>query len=113
MGDGSYMFANPTARLVAEALGLRILVVVLNNAEWGAVRASVGGLYPEDEAACANTVPLTSPQPIPDFTKTAEARRAWARRVEAPDEVPEAIDAALADMREGRLALFDIQTLPD
>src|SRR3546814_7176982 len=42
MGDGSYMFANPTVcHQVAEALDLPVLVLVQNNAEWGAVRASV------------------------------------------------------------------------
>lgn len=115
MGDGSYMFANPTAcHQVAEALGIGILVIVLNNAEWGAVRASVGGLYPGGEAARANTMPLTSLAPIPDFTKSAEASRAWARRVEHPDDVRAAIDAALDVVdQEGRLALLDIQTLSD
>jgi acetolactate synthase-1/2/3 large subunit len=114
MGDGSYMFANPTAcHQVAEALGLGILVIVLNNAEWGAVRASVGGLYPEGAAARSNAMPLTSLQPIPEFTRTAEASRAWALRVTEPQDVRAAIDAALSITREGRLALLDIQTLPD
>jgi acetolactate synthase-1/2/3 large subunit len=98
---------------VAEALGLGILVIVLNNAEWGAVRASVGGLYPEGAAARANAMPLTSLQPIPEFTRTAEASRAWALRVTEPQDVRAAIDAALSITREGRLALLDIQTLPD
>jgi acetolactate synthase-1/2/3 large subunit len=114
MGDGSYMFANPTAcHQVAEALGLGILVVVLNNAEWGAVRASVGGLYPDGTAARANAMPLTSLRPIPDFTKTAQASRAWARRVSDPAALKTAIEEALAVTRTGRLALLDIQTLPD
>lgn len=114
MGDGSYMFANPTAcHQVAEALGLGILVIVLNNAEWGAVRASVGGLYPDGAAARTNTMPLTSLKPIPDFTKTAEASRAWARRVSEPADLRAAIDEALDVARGGRLALLDVQTLPD
>src|SRR3546814_13307464 len=47
MGDGSYMFANPTVcHQVAEALDLPVLVLVMNNAEWGAERASVRGLSP-------------------------------------------------------------------
>ncbi|WP_245605378.1 thiamine pyrophosphate-requiring protein [Roseicyclus elongatus] len=42
IGDGSYMFANPTAcHQIAEALGLNILVIVLNNAEVGG-RARLG-----------------------------------------------------------------------
>jgi acetolactate synthase-1/2/3 large subunit len=115
MGDGSYMFANPTAcHQIAEALGIGILVLILNNAEWGAVRGSVSGLYPDGHAARANEVPLTSLKPVPDFTRTAQASRAWARRVEDPGDLRAAIDAALAVVEgEGRLALLDISTLQD
>src|SRR3546814_4090341 len=71
----------------SEALDLPVLVLVLNNAEWGAVRASVKGLYPEGYAANANEMPLTALKPAPDFTHTAAASRAWARRVSATAEL--------------------------
>lgn len=114
MGDGSYIFANPTAcHQVAEALGLAPLIVVLNNAEWGAVRASVAGLYPDGHAARANAMPLTALSPSPDFTRTAEASRAWAQRVSDPADVAPVLEEALAVTRTGRLALIDVATLPD
>jgi len=114
MGDGSYMFANPTAcHQIAEALELGILVVILNNEEWGAVRASVAGLYPQGEAAKSNTMPLTALKPSPDFSKTAEASRAWTRRVNDPDAVLDALNDALAVTRTGRLALLDIAIVPE
>jgi len=111
MGDGSYMFANPVAcHQIAEALELPVLLLVLNNAEWGAVRQSVLGLYPGGYAAKANTVPLTSLQPVPDFTKVAEASRAWARRVEQGDELPAALAEAIRQVTEQRRhALLDIR----
>ncbi len=114
MGDGSYMFANPTAcHQIAEALDLAILVIVLNNAEWGAVRGSVKGIYPGGFAAKANEMPLTALKPSPDFTKTAEASRAWTRTVTDPAKVTQAIGDALAATDGGRLALLDIRILPD
>jgi acetolactate synthase-1/2/3 large subunit len=115
MGDGSHIFANPVAcHQVAEALGLAPLVVVVNNAEWGAVRASVRGLYPEGAAARANLMPLTSLAPSPDFAAVARASRGWARRVENPADLPGAIEAALAAIAtEGRLALLDVAVAPD
>jgi acetolactate synthase-1/2/3 large subunit len=58
-------------------------------------------------------MPLTALKPSPDFVKTAEASRAWARRVTDPAGVEDAIREALAVTREGRLALLDIATLPD
>ena len=111
MGDGSYMFSNPAAcHQIAEALRLPVLVVVLNNGSWGAVRDSVKGLYPDGAAARANRVPLTSLAPSPDFCKVAEASRAWAQNVTEPEQFGRAVDEALDVVRnERRCALLDIQ----
>ncbi|GAA4219773.1 acetolactate synthase-1/2/3 large subunit [Sagittula marina] len=80
MGDGSYMFANPVAcHQIAEALDISMLVIVLNNSEWGAVRQSVLDIYPDGHAARANAVPLTDLSPSPNFVKVAQASRAFAR----------------------------------
>ncbi|WP_417711418.1 thiamine pyrophosphate-requiring protein [Roseibium aggregatum] len=109
MGDGSYMFSNPVAcHQIAEALGLSMVVIVLNNTEWGAVRQSVLDIYPDGHASKANAVPLTDLSPSPDFTKVAEASRAWARRVTAPDAFEQALCEALAhvDAKKG-LALIE------
>lgn len=109
VGDGSYIFANPVAcHQLAEALGLSLLVIVMNNAEWGAVRASVQGLYPRGHAMQANQVPLTDLSPSPDFARVAEASRHWARRVETPESFSEALKEATAEVQAGRgLALID------
>ncbi|WP_068116013.1 thiamine pyrophosphate-requiring protein [Tropicimonas marinistellae] len=97
MGDGSYMFSNPTAcHLVAEALALPVIVLVLNNEEWGAVRHSVQGMYREGHAGRANEVPLTALQPSPDFTLTAQASRAYTESVTEGADLPAALDRAIA-----------------
>ncbi|MEM9682675.1 MAG: thiamine pyrophosphate-requiring protein [Pseudomonadota bacterium] len=113
VGDGSYMFANPTAcHQIAEALRLPVLVVVMNNGSWGAVQASVKGLYPDGAAAKANRMPLTSLAPSPDFCKVAEASRAWARQVVDPAQLDNAVREALDVVRnERRCALLDVQVL--
>jgi acetolactate synthase I/II/III large subunit len=115
MGDGSYMFANPTAcHQIAEALALPVLVIIVNNEEWGAVRASVAGLYPNGYASRANEMPLTALKPSPSFTRTAEASRCWSRRVTDPAELPGAIAGALNVVRfQKRPALLDVAVLPD
>ena len=115
MGDGSYMFSNPTAcHQIAEALELPVLIVILNNEEWGAVRASVSGLYPNGFASRANEMPLTALKPSPDFTNVAAASRAWARKVTDPEELPKVIEQALRVVRENRrVALLDVRVLPD
>lgn len=111
MGDGSYLFANPAAcHQIAEALELPVLVLVLNNAEWGAVRASVAGLYPDGHAAKANVMPLTSLSPSPDLAMIAAASRAWSRRVDRVEDLDAALAEAIRVTREERRqALLDIR----
>ena len=114
MGDGSYMFSNPVAcHQIAEAMELPLLLIIVNNAEWGAVRQSVLGVYPDGYAAKTNKMPLTQLSPSPDFTKIAEGSRAWARRVEDGADLPEALDAALDHIMQNRgLALLDVRVRP-
>ena len=111
LGDGSYMFANPVAcHQIMEAYEIPVLIVILNNAEWGAVRQSVTMLYPDGYAAKANRMPLTGLSPSPDFTKVAEASNAWARKVTERDELMPALQAAIAEVLENkRTALLDIR----
>lgn len=111
MGDGSYIFANPVAcHQIAEALTLPVLVVVKNNAMWNAVRRSVLLGYPEGAAAKANAMPLTSLEPVPDFTGIAAASRAHAERVERGEDLPAALARAIRVIREDRrAALLDVR----
>ncbi len=110
VGDGSYMFANPVAcHQVCEALGLPVIILVLNNEEWGAVRSSVTGLYKDGLAARSNDVPLTSLSPSPDFAAIAEASRAYAETVVDGTELPGALERAIAvATKERRQVLLNI-----
>ena len=110
MGDGSYMFANPVAcHQIAEALELPLLVIIMNNAEWAAVRHSVTDIYPDGYAAKANQMPLTALNPSPDFVQIARASRAFAAKVNNATELDEALQQALAHIAEKRgLALLDV-----
>jgi acetolactate synthase-1/2/3 large subunit len=111
MGDGSYMFSNPTVcHMIAEGLKLPVITLVLNNHEWGAVRQSVVGLYPDGHAAKANEVPLTALTPSPNFVQTAKASNAHAERVERGEELPAALERAIRiATEERRQVLLDIQ----
>ncbi|PHP67919.1 acetolactate synthase [Zhengella mangrovi] len=111
MGDGSYMFSNPVAcHQIAEALQLPVLVVILNNGEWGAVRQSVSGLYPDGAAAKANRMPLTGLTPSPDFCLVARASRALALDVHEAADLRPALDAAFRAIRdERRCALLNVR----
>ena len=111
IGDGSYMFANPTAcHQIAEALGLPILTIVKNNGMWNAVRRSVISSYPEGVAAKANTMPLTSLEPAPDYAMIAAASRTHVERVAHGDDLPAALERAVSVIRnERRQAFLDVR----
>jgi acetolactate synthase-1/2/3 large subunit len=110
VGDGSYMFGNPTPfHLVSRAANLPTLTIVCNNGRWQAVESATRVVYPDGEAAHAEEMPLVELQPSPEFTKVAEASDAWARRVDDPAELPRALDAALAAVAGGRQALLDVR----
>jgi acetolactate synthase-1/2/3 large subunit len=110
VGDGSYMFGNPTPfHFVARAGGLPVLTIVCNNCRWHAVDASTRGVYPDGAAAHSDWMPLVELQPSPEFTKVAEASDAFARRVDDPAALPGALAEALAAVRSGRQALLDVR----
>ena len=80
IGDGSYMFGNPTPfHLVSRAAKLPTLTIICNNGRWQAVESATRVVYPDGEAAHAEEMPLVELQPSPEFTKVAEASDAWAR----------------------------------
>jgi acetolactate synthase-1/2/3 large subunit len=110
IGDGSYMFGNPTPfHLVSRAAKLPTLTIVCNNGRWQAVESATRVVYPDGAAAHAAEMPLVELQPSPEFTKVAEASDAFARRVDDPADLPRAIDVALTAVAGGRQALLDVR----
>jgi acetolactate synthase-1/2/3 large subunit len=103
VGDGSYIFSNPVAcHHMASAHRLPVLTIVFNNGIWNAVRRATVGMYPNGAAAQANTMPLTSLEPSPDYCGIARAHGAHAERVERGDELPGALKRALEHVRTSR-----------
>ena len=110
VGDGSYMFGNPTPfHLVSRAARLPTLTIVCNNGRWQAVDSATRVVYPHGLAAAAKPMPLVELQPSPEFTKVAEASDAWARRVDDPADVPRALEEAIEVVAGGRQALLDVR----
>lgn len=111
LGDGSYIFSNPVAcHQIAEAIELPLLTIVKNNGMWNAVRRSVVSAYPQGTASRANSMPLTSLEPSPDFAGIAEASRAYVERVEHGRDLPDALERAIHVIRtERRQALLDLR----
>ena len=93
----------------AQAAGLPVLTIICNNRRWHAVDASTRIVYPDGAAAHATPMPLVALEPSPEFTKVAEASAAFARKVEEPEALADALREALAAVAGGRQALLDVR----
>ena len=115
VGDGSYMFGNPTpAHFVGASMELPVCTIILNNRMWGSVRKATLGLHPDGAASRLNRSPLTALEPNPDFEKIVEASGGYGERVDNAEDLPGALDRALKAIDvEGRQAVLNVQTIYD
>ena len=108
MGDGAYIFTNPTAsHWVAQVQGLPLLTIIFNNALHGAVRNSTSAMYPKGVSAQSGGRMLADLSPAPAFESLAGAK-GLGLRVETVAELRPALERALAATREGQQALVNI-----
>jgi acetolactate synthase-1/2/3 large subunit len=110
VGDGAYMFGSPIAsHFVARAHDLPVLFVVFNNRTWNAVKRSVTAYAKDGWAMKAETMPLTSLEPSPDYELACQASGGHGERVDDPAKLPDAIARALKVVRdEKRQALLNV-----
>lgn len=110
VGDGSYMFAVPSAcHFVSNAYKLPILVIVYNNQCWGAVRRATRALYPDGWAVETNHFPMSDLKPVAGYEKICEAFGGYGERVEHPDQIRPALERALHAVRvEKRQAVINV-----
>jgi len=113
VGDGSFMFGNPTpAFIVARSLGLPITIVLSNNGMWYAVEQTTLDIYPEGAASAQSNLPLTRFGDSPDYAAMAAACGAYGETVTDPGELEAALRRALDCNRRGQAALLDVVTEP-
>ena len=110
LGDGSYMFGNPTpCHFVSHALEVPTLTVVYNNQVWNAVRMANQRMYPNGWAVKTNNFPLSELQPSPHFEVLVTASGGYGERVERAKDVRPALQRALKAVREeGRQAVLNM-----
>ena len=115
VGDGSYMFGNPTpAHYVSAANDLPTLTVILNNRMWGSVRKATLGLHPDGAAARMNRAPLTYLEPAPDYHRVVEASGGYGAEVREAAALPAALERALEAVEvEKRQAVLNVHTAYD
>jgi acetolactate synthase-1/2/3 large subunit len=112
IGDGGFVFANPTAcHWAAEAHSLPIVMVIFNNNRYAAVRNATLSMFASGAAGRENGLGLADLSPSPPFEKVAEAHGAFAARVDRPADLPDVLAAARdAVLKEKRHALVNVIT---
>src|SRR6267143_1474641 len=110
LGDGSYMFGNPTpGHFVGEGMRLPVLYVIFNNARWAAVHRSTLGVYPEGYASKTSRPPFATLEPSPRFEHVIQASGGHGERVNDPNQLMPALERAMKVVRdEKRQALVNV-----
>jgi acetolactate synthase-1/2/3 large subunit len=110
VGDGAYMFGNPTAaHFVSEAMRLPALFVVFNNARWAAVHRSTLAMYPKGSAASMAEPPFATLEPSPRFEHVVMASGGHGESVTEAKALLPALERALKIVRdEKRQALLNV-----
>jgi len=112
LGDGAYMFSNPTVgHWVSAAHKLPILTIVFNNSRYGAVRRATLSMFKDGVAGENDGRTLADLDPAPPYEELAKAQGAHAERVEKPADLPDALARARdAVVNEHRQALLNVIT---
>ncbi|MGH8692238.1 MAG: thiamine pyrophosphate-dependent enzyme, partial [Burkholderiales bacterium] len=110
VGDGAYMFGNPTAaHYVSEAMHLPVLFVIANNARWAAVHRSTLSTYPQGFASKENAPPFATLEPSPRFEHVVQASGGHGERVTEPKALMPALERALKAVKhEKRQAVLNV-----
>jgi acetolactate synthase I/II/III large subunit len=108
LGDGAYMFANPTAcHYMAQMQNLPVLTVIYNNSLYGAVRRATLDMYGNGVAAESDGRFLAD-LPAPAFEKIVAVHDGHGERVDRPADLPAALHRAAEAVRSGQQALVNV-----
>jgi acetolactate synthase-1/2/3 large subunit len=95
VGDGAYMFANPTVcHWVGDKFDLPVLTVVFNNSRYGAVRRATLSMFKDGAAGEDDGQFLADLSPSPPFEEFVRSQGGHGERVEKPEELPGALARA-------------------
>jgi acetolactate synthase-1/2/3 large subunit len=112
LGDGAYMFGNPTVgHWVAGAHKLPILIIIFNNSRYGAVRRATLSMFKDGVAGENDGRTLADLDPAPPYHEIARAQGAYSERVEKPADLADALTRVRdAVVDGGRQALLNVIT---
>jgi acetolactate synthase-1/2/3 large subunit len=105
VGDGAYMFTNPTvAHWVADKFDIPVLTVIFNNSRYGAVRRATLSMFKDGAAGEDDGQFLADLSPSPPFEEFVRSQGGHGERVETFDQLAPALararDAVVNDRKQ-------------
>jgi acetolactate synthase I/II/III large subunit len=112
LGDGTYMFTNPTvSHWVGAKHELPVLTIIFNNSRYGAVRRATLSMFKDGVSGEDDGNFLADLSPAPPYEEFVRAQGGFGERVEKPQDLPGALARARdAVMKEKRQALLNLIT---
>src|SRR5204863_4458294 len=109
VGDGAYMFTNPTVcHWVADKFDLPVLTVIFNNSRYGAVRRATLSMFKDGAAGEDDGAFLADLAPSPPFEQFVRSQGGHGERVEKFEELAPALARARDAVSGGRQALVNV-----
>jgi acetolactate synthase-1/2/3 large subunit len=110
VGDGSFVFGAPLAALwAAQTQAAPYMVGILNNSCYNATKRPLVANYPEGYSVQADRFIGVDLLPTPRFDLLAPVVGAHGERVDAPDQLLDALRRGLAHVRDGQSVILDVQ----
>jgi acetolactate synthase I/II/III large subunit len=112
LGDGTYMFTNPTvSHWVGMKHELPVLTIIFNNSRYGAVRRATLSMFKDGVAGEDDGNFLADLSPAPPYEEFVRAQGGFGERVEKPQDLPGALERARDSvMKDKRQALLNLIT---
>ncbi|KAA9031727.1 thiamine pyrophosphate-requiring protein [Niallia endozanthoxylica] len=109
-GDGSYLFSVPSSvHWMSRRYQAPFLTVIYNNEGWNATKLNLLKRYPDGIAKQTDSYWVNFDQSA-DLAKIAEAAGgAYARMVTDPRELPEVLQEAMNEVKNGKSAVVDVR----
>jgi acetolactate synthase-1/2/3 large subunit len=109
VGDGAYMFTNPTvAHWVSDKFKIPVLTVVFNNSRYGAVRRATLSMFKDGAAGEDDGQFLADLSPSPPFEEFVLSQGGHGERVETIEQLAPALARARDAVLGGQQALVNV-----